>query len=106
MGHQWVSVEGAAHLASVGIQLARIDSPAPRLLSQWQLTQVAGPRTETNERLPCVILPSSLEKEVMCKKASGHFTSTMVPGLRPPDRSNMDYNGKTLRAVVWISTSA
>lgn len=42
MGHQWVSVEGAAGLASVGLQLARIDnplSPAPRLLSQWQLNQ-------------------------------------------------------------------
>lgn len=70
MGHQWVSVEGAAGFASVGVQLARIDnplSPAPHLLSQWQLTQVAGSRTETDERLLCVILPSTLEKEVMCK---------------------------------------
>ena len=54
----------------------------------------ADPGSQVPVSRMAVILPSTLAKEVICPG---------IPGLRTPDKSNMDSNGK---AAVWISKRA
>lgn len=86
-----------------GVGSARFDTPfgsAPYLLSLRELTHVSG---VLDSRRAAVCYSSLHSGEGGNLQVGFRTLSTKVPAWRPPERPDVNSDGKSLRAVVWTS---
>ena len=90
------------------VWFARFDTrlPPPPSCPISPLPAVADPGSRVLDRRRAAVCYSTLDSGEGGNLQIGFRTfSTGVPAWRPPDRSDMDSNGKSLKAAVWTSTS-